>query len=363
MRFTEMGLSLATSTSNTKRQSECLGILAWIKWNAGDYSTARLHAEESQRVAKISGDLFREARALRLESTCCAALGAYQDSIWLYERATALLALCGMSGGDLGQSIRISKADVHRSKSEYVDALSIHQQILEDVSMDRDPSNYALSVLNIAQIDVEIGVSKDHVQKDIHTAKSIFSNMQSQRSITYCDIIQATLDIREGDFMVAKSRLQKSLRYAWENEAEAVSYCLEGLCNLVHQDTSVPTTFTWPVTFLAHSLKLKRKLEIQKALQFLGDLYLVDSDRYTATSLFTLALNGFNQMDVHRSKAECMLRLGDISALHGDFVKAEEHWRTARPLFERSSQAKQIADIDERLAGIGLTFPVGPRNM
>ena len=47
-----------------------------------------------------------------------------------------------------------------------------------------------------------------------------------------------------------------------------------------------------------------------------------------------------------------MLRLGDISKQHGDFLKAVEFWHRARPLFEWSSQAKQINQIDERLASV-----------
>jgi hypothetical protein len=57
-------------------------------------------------------------------------------------------------------------------------------------------------------------------------------------------------------------------------------------------------------------------------------------------------------MDVHRSRAECMLRLGDISMGHGDPIKAVEYWEGAKPLFEWSSQAKGVCCINERLAGI-----------
>ncbi|KAJ7793888.1 hypothetical protein B0H13DRAFT_1935364 [Mycena leptocephala] len=89
-----------------------------------------------------------------------------------------------------------------------------------------------------------------------------------------------------------------------------------------------------------------------KALQFLGDIFLAQQDEHTATSLFTVALEGFTQMDVHHSRAECMLRFADISMGHSDPLKAVEFWERARPLFERSSQAKQVYGIDERLAGI-----------
>jgi hypothetical protein len=109
----------------------------------------------------------------------------------------------------------------------------------------------------------------------------------------------------------------------------------------------------WTTVYLAQSIKFKQKLGINKALQFLGDIFLDKADEDTAVSLFTVALEGFTSMDVHRSRAECMLRLGDISKGHGDLLKAVESWDAARPLFERSSQAKQVEDIDEKLASVG----------
>ncbi|KAJ6548159.1 hypothetical protein DFH09DRAFT_1087359 [Mycena vulgaris] len=108
---------------------------------------------------------------------------------------------------------------------------------------------------------------------------------------------------------------------------------------------------------ISTSLRQKEKLGIHKALKFLGDFYLAEGDQQTAISLFTTALEGFTKMDVHRSGGECMVRLGDISKQNGDAEKAVELWRTARPLFEHSSQAKQIVQIDDRLAGVGYSLP------
>jgi hypothetical protein len=109
---------------------------------------------------------------------------------------------------------------------------------------------------------------------------------------------------------------------------------------------------SWTTVFLVHSLKRTEKLGIYKALKFLGDGFLSQNEEQTAISLFTVALEGFTQMDVHYSRAECMLQLGDISMGHSDPFKAVEFWERARPLFERSSQAKQVQHINERLAGI-----------
>jgi hypothetical protein len=101
-----------------------------------------------------------------------------------------------------------------------------------------------------------------------------------------------------------------------------------------------------------HSLKLKEKLGIHKALQFLGDGFLACDDEQTAISLFTVALEGFTGMDIHQSRAECIVRLGDISNGHSDILTALELWEKARSLFERSSQTKQVQYIDERLARV-----------
>ncbi|KAJ7824228.1 hypothetical protein B0H14DRAFT_2597361 [Mycena olivaceomarginata] len=58
-------------------------------------------------------------------------------------------------------------------------------------------------------------------------------------------------------------------------------------------------------------------------------------------------------MDVHRSRAECMIRLGDIASRRGDLLKAVELWESARPLFERSSRVKEVQYVDGRLSCVG----------
>jgi hypothetical protein len=47
-----------------------------------------------------------------------------------------------------------------------------------------------------------------------------------------------------------------------------------------------------------------------------------------------------------------MVCLGDISKGDGNLMGAAEHWEMARPVFERSSQTKQMAEIDEHLTTI-----------
>ncbi|KAJ7482607.1 hypothetical protein FB451DRAFT_1170470 [Mycena latifolia] len=267
-----------------------------------------------------------------------------------------------MPGGDLCIQILNVQAEVHLLKSEYVEAQIIHTQILHNplIEQHSDPYRHALSLVTMAQIDVEVGASRDKVHRNIDTAKQLFSHAGSSIGPILCDITTAALYLNEVDLLKAKSLFQTCLRSMWGKYTEIVSYCLERLANASLWVSMDLASSNWTVTFLVHSLKSKQKLEIHKALQFLGDLYLADRDRQTAISLFTVALDGFTKMDVHRSRGECMLRLGDIAEVNEDLPKAAELWKIVRPLFERSSQAKQATHIDERLARVNIQLDRDP---
>ncbi|KAJ7856997.1 hypothetical protein B0H13DRAFT_1902417 [Mycena leptocephala] len=344
----EAAISLAISTGNTKQHSLGLRNLAWVEWHLGDYSAAQVHANEAQRLAIISADLYKEAQALRIEAICCYTLGNYTKAMPLCLRARDLLGLCGMSGGNLEHNIMTTQAEVHRHKSEYVEACSIHTRILEKTSI-QDPYRYGWALLNVAEIDVLIGAPKNEVQRNCARARKMSNTVGDVEGVTLCDVILADLYLREGNSLAAKTILKRCLKVALYSQVQ--TYCLERL-----GDTSCWGCFhgmwSWTTVFLVHSLKRKERLGIHKALRSLGDIFLAQHDQHTATSLFTVALEGFTEMDVHRSRAECVLRLGDISMGHGDLLKAVEFWERARPLFERSSQAKQVQHINERLAGI-----------
>ncbi|KAJ7732132.1 hypothetical protein B0H16DRAFT_1696463 [Mycena metata] len=211
--------------------------------------------------------------------------------------------------------------------NEYVEAHNIQNQLLQDTQATHGLyQQRAYALINTAEVEVLMGFPKDVIQKKIDTAQSITKRMKNAMLMIACDMIQADLNLREGD----------------RSERLGNNGCWEGAHHLS----------SWTTVFLAHSLKAKERLGIHKALQFLGDIFLSKDDEVTAVSLFILALEGFTEMDVHHSRAECMIRLGDISKKNSDLLEAMDLWETARPLFERSSQTKQVQDIDERLRSV-----------
>ncbi|KAJ7446081.1 hypothetical protein FB451DRAFT_1188846 [Mycena latifolia] len=316
--FAQTGLTLSIFAGNTRRQTDSLAMLAAMKWQAE------------------AGKYF-----------CI-----YQNSVPLLARAQVLLGLCGMSGSTLDYSLITSQAEAPRVKSEYVEARTLYEQIIRDVYPEQDPYQHAWALSNSTEIDVLTRTSQHQdIQTNLNIAKSIFNSMKM--SVLGCDPVQTAIYLQTGDLLAAQTLLQKCLGCAWGHNVAATISCLQWLGDVSRWGTTNHTSSTWTMTLLAYSLKLKQKLQIHTALQFLGDVFLAKLNYDTAISLFTVALEGFTQMDVHSSRAECMICLGDIAKMHGELQKGVELWKTARSLFERSSQPKQVAHIDARLTGIG----------
>ncbi|KAJ6576059.1 hypothetical protein DFH09DRAFT_1078411 [Mycena vulgaris] len=349
--YYQTGLSLAISTGNTRRQGQLLKDLAYIKWQTGDQAAGLMHASEAQRLAKMSGDLHKEAQALESEATCWHALGNFKHAASLCNRARDLLAHCGMSGCDLDNVILANQAEIHNLKSEYTEAQDIQRRILHESPITLGPSDHAFALLNIAELGVLLGTPMDQVQRDIDTAKSIFNSIQFSVYALSCDAVMGALYLRERNLLLAKSLFNECLSFLWGKRADIVNFCLGRLGDGSLWD-STDWSSSWTIVYLVHASKSKYRLDVHKALQFLGDIFRAAGDQGTAISLLTLALEGFTQTDVHQSRAECMLQLGDISKENGDLLKALELWRTARSLFERSSQAKKLARVDEGFLSI-----------
>ncbi|KAJ7839923.1 hypothetical protein B0H13DRAFT_1910944 [Mycena leptocephala] len=298
MEFCQRSLSVSIVTGNTAGQGSALYYLAWCNWNLGDYPTAQLHAYESRRLATVASNFFKEAGSLHIEAMCCAVLGDYKQGI----------ALC-------------------------------------------DPHIHGFALRKIAEIDVYLGAPMNNVRRNNDIAREIFKTMGRHQYVKMCDIINADLNLRDGNIFAAKTLLEECLKSSC-GDPHVTAPCLERLGDISHWG-AMHSTLHWTTVFLIHSLRTKEKLRIYKAFQFFGDVFLAQIDEDTAMTLFTLALEGFTQMDIHRNRADCMLRLGDISRQHRNVPKAVELWEAARPLFEQSSQAKQVQEIDERLAFTG----------
>ncbi|KAJ7849420.1 hypothetical protein B0H14DRAFT_3138001, partial [Mycena olivaceomarginata] len=304
----------------------------------GDYCTVQVHIAEALQLSKSALNLFQEANALYIEAICSTCLGNFLQAIESLHRGRIILGICGLAGGNLDQQIALQQGDIHFLKSEYAQARSIHNQ---------DAYTHAISLLNIAHIDTICGDMQDIYNK-LNQVKEIYSKHANPAEILYCNMIEADIDLREKKFDLAKIRFQECLHSTWGPDIETESFCLERLGDITAWPSS-EWQFRWPVTYLGYAYKTKQNFALHKALLCLGDVFIVNKDGKTAENLYMLALEGFTQMDIHFSRAQCMIRLGDLANEQGYTSKAISLWQTARPLFERSLQATDVTQIDVRL--------------
>ncbi|KAJ7194325.1 hypothetical protein GGX14DRAFT_404777 [Mycena pura] len=142
-------------------------------------------------------------------------------------------------------------------------------------------------------------------------------------SVTYCD---ADLLLRKGHGTKAETLIKKVLRISSGKWADIESNCLELLSDSSRWNVGSSTSARTTVLLIMRSQEPKQKLGAYTALLILSGIFFSQAEDNTATSLFTVALEGFTYMDVHRHRAECMACLGDISKRNHHLVKAVELW-------------------------------------
>ncbi|KAJ7512271.1 hypothetical protein B0H11DRAFT_2346256 [Mycena galericulata] len=353
LEFLHIGLRLAKSTSETWEQTLILNLMAMIKFGSGEYSAGQTLSVEAQRLAKLTANLYHESQALRIEALCLSDLGNYKNSFSLLYRGRQLLKLCGLSGGQLDYRIWNEEAEIHMMKSEYTEARAIYLQISQETSADLDIYTHAGSLVNIGMIDVIIGRDKVEVQNTLEKAITLYNYVKYSIGVNTCEMILADLNLREGSCLTARAMFLNCLKHSWALPAEGTSYCLERMADVNRWG---PVDFKWvsrcAVLFLAFAKKHKQKCAVSKALQSLGQMFLANGDEGTAESLFIVALEGFTYMDVHCSRAQCMLSLGDIAKLAGHLERAASLWAEAQPLFNKSLQSMAVTQIGVRLTDL-----------
>ncbi|KAJ7349632.1 hypothetical protein DFH08DRAFT_996813 [Mycena albidolilacea] len=348
MQFFNKALDLSRSCRDTNEQCSVLIRIAQLKYSTGDYCTAQAHIAEALQLLKSAPNLIQETRALYIEAVCSTCLGNFLQAMNSLHRGRLILGVCGLAGGDMDHRLAIQQGEIYLLKSEYAQARSIYSQILATVSPDQTAFIHAMLLLNIAHIDTMCGDMRDVYHK-LNQAKEIFKKFADSRGIICCNTTEAHIELREKKFDLAKIRFQECLHSAPGKDNQVGSLCLERLADITAWPSS-KWQFRWPVTYLGYAYKTKDKFALHKALLCLGDVFIINKDGKTAENLYMLALEGFTQMDVHCSQAQCMIRLGDLANEQGHISKAISLWQTARPLFERSLQATDVTQIDVRLS-------------
>jgi hypothetical protein len=134
-----------------------------------------------------------------------------------------------MSYGQLDYAILTSQVEIHEAKSEYVQACNILAEIQNRISSESAPHRHAFTLLFLSKIGVTIGTEKEVVQRQTEAANTTFNLFGSRRLVTWCDAVQADLNLREGNIFLARKKFQECLKSSWGIDATLTNYCLETL--------------------------------------------------------------------------------------------------------------------------------------
>ncbi|KAJ7762925.1 hypothetical protein B0H16DRAFT_1805672 [Mycena metata] len=345
--FLDKALALARECGDIHRYCNALIISSEMEWRAGHYHAAQKLVDEAQHLGRLSGDLYIEARTLEMGATTALYLGNYRRCSLLCERTKDVRKMCGMLGSLLDGNVSQVEAETHLLKSEYAEARAVHMTIVESSSPDQSAAAYAYAWLSVAEIDVIVGAPSAEVYHHLEKAKAC--GIERLGGVDIWKRVFADLALREGDTATAESMFREDVASNWGRDNQALSYCLERLADTTRwTETTSDSPVIWPVVYLVYAHTSTEKLAVHKALLFLAQIFIL-AEEDTAHSLLVVALEGFTFMDVHRSKAQCLLHLGDLEHKRGNTTKAIELWEAARPLFAQSLQSTGVAQVDSKL--------------
>jgi hypothetical protein len=265
-----------------------------------------------------------------------------------------MLAACGLKESALNLTILNQQAEIHLVKSEYLESRRLQVAI---ASSCQPTSHKAIQAnLNIAFIDIAACVNSKLIRQNLDMAQP---HLKARHLCLFVDYVAAELCLRDGTLGTANAMLEKCFALSLDISTELALLCAQKLGDLSTGMNGIQITLRWTGIFLGMALKCKEKRQTMNAFRCLGQIFSAEGDDETALSLFNVALDGFTFMDVHRWRADCMVRIAGIMNNRGEVMKTVELWKTARPLFERSSQTKDIAQIDAKLADIDPAVLVG----
>jgi tetratricopeptide (TPR) repeat protein len=314
---------------------------------------ALTHAKQAHRHAEHMGDMYLQAWSVWLQGRCHMQLANYWHAQILLQNASHILATVGQQQSRLELAILSHQAEIHLVKSEYLDSRKLQVAIVSSCQ----PTSYdaIMANLNIASIDIATGTKSKNIHQTLDMAQShskVLYGFRAKQTSLMADYVTAQLCLREGALGTANQMFGKCLASSRDIDSDLVLLCLERLGEISTRMNDIQTTMQWTGIFLGLALKCKDKNHTMQAFRCLGQFFSTQGDDETALSLYMVALEGFTFSDVHRWRADCMVRIGNILNNRGEVMEAVKLWKKGRHLFERSSQMKDIIEIDTKLAEV-----------
>ncbi|KAJ7481809.1 hypothetical protein FB451DRAFT_1170954 [Mycena latifolia] len=339
-------LSLARRLHDHSVFAQVLRQMSCVLHNVGNMRRARAVALEAQAHAQLAGDLDTEFLCILSSVSHFITAGNYGRAAELCIELVSLAKGLGVEMGPQGLNVFLMQNEIHFRKTEYEQARSVNRVIV-DITSHNDTRTrfYAAASYNLFLIDIATGASVKH--ETLQTLRKLLP--PGVHYAVFCDIAIADSFRRRGELTRAHELYNQSLTLARGQYAETTNECFQKLGDTAYARSRMDPALEYYVLHLALSRKMEDFENTHQALRRIGDIFIFQGDKETARSLFTLCLDGFTLMDIHKARGECLFHLGDLLKNEGNVINAARCWEQALPLFEcvvydwpRIVQANQI---------------------
>ncbi|KAJ7107030.1 hypothetical protein C8R44DRAFT_744900 [Mycena epipterygia] len=344
IKFNDLAMDIAQEIDDSGLKLSSLRRRSAIAVNLKDPRTVIKCVHEARIIGRFTSS-FLEQDWLRYEAFAHYLLGNLPRCLELCAQIDEVLVQEQMEGSDRHLTVLDLRAVVHWQKTEYIQARKIYQMIASRTSPNRSPYFHANSLAYLAYADIMMACDQAEILASLNSAKTLYSGLGKESLL--CSLVTAELYLYRGDVNDARAEFEGCLS---KNRAQAPVDCLAALGDPRRKMYGPIDTLRWAVVYFSLARKIQDRVAIFHALRCLADTYLLLDEEDMALNLFHAALDGATEIDIHRLRAECMVGIGDIMIRRGDSVQAAQMWVAARPLFVKSSQMKEAAAVDARLA-------------
>jgi hypothetical protein len=200
----------------------------------------------------------------------------------------------------------------------------------------------------MVEMDILMEGETADVLSNLNAAKTLYIAADSSR-IVWCSMMAAKINLLRGDTETARVAFLECISKSRGIYPDIVRDSLAALADPAHKMNGLMDTFHWAVVYFASAQKDEKPADRLEALRRLADIHIMMGDDETALHLFQAALEGGTKMEIHRLRAECMVRIGDIMLRRRETMQAMDMWEAAHPLFIRSSRRKDAALVKQRI--------------
>ncbi|KAJ7645999.1 hypothetical protein DFH06DRAFT_581428 [Mycena polygramma] len=329
MQFNQLGMT-ETEQRSLQEQFDTIGLTR---------RTSISHTISGQRLAEKQAAMYWTiASRLRHVSDLC-------------KIGRDILVTYGEEGVSRNISMLDLEAGIKYEKSEYDEARALYEGVARMSDHGRHAYFHANALLNLVKIDQTTGKEEAVVLRGLKVARKASEHLNWWHGMLFCERLMAGVHLALGNRAAARKGYTECFEsYRRAYMFPGMTQCLEMLGDPRYGMCDLETSFHWAAIYLATVGVFRDVTLTYHALRCLGENFLAQGDEETAINVFHAVLQGATEMDIHRSRAHCMSRIGDILMARGNAAEARRMWEEARPLFIRSSQLREATSLDVRLA-------------